>query len=438
VTDRGELSCPADLSPPADVNGARLLQRLEELAAIGATAAGGVTRLAYSAQDLAGRQLVAGWMRAAGLAVGVDAAGNLLGRLPGTAGRGRSLGTGSHLDSVVEAGPLDGAYGVVAAVEVADAIARSGGLAHDLLVVGFSNEEGARGTPGMIGSLAAAGALTAEQLAAPDDEGIALGERLRDVGGDPDRIGSAAWIPGDLEGWFELHIEQGPVLEAAGVRLGVVTAITGRITLDVIITGAANHAGTTPMGLRRDAAVAAAHVVLAVHELAGTGAVRVATTGVLRTEPGVRNVVAGRALVGVDLRDEDDARVEAALATLRVRAAEIGARTGTDVQVVFGSRIAAVGMDPWLAGCVAAAADELGLSRMDLPSGAGHDTQVIAPITPVGMLFVPSAGGVSHAPQERSTPDDLVDGGRTLLAALRRADRSRFEAGRLVSREGPR
>ncbi|HEX2806111.1 MAG TPA: Zn-dependent hydrolase [Kineosporiaceae bacterium] len=420
------------------LDGARLLRRLDQLAAIGATAAGGVTRLAYSKQDLAGRDLVARWMREAGLAVDVDAAGNLLGRLPGTAGRGESLGTGSHLDSVVEAGPLDGAYGVVAAVEVADAIARSGGLAHDLLVVGFSNEEGARGTPGMIGSLAAAGALTAEHLAAPDDEGVSLAQRLLEAGGDPDRIAAAAWVPGDLAGWFELHIEQGPVLEAAGVRLGVVTAITGRITLDVVITGAANHAGTTPMALRRDAAVAAAHVVLAVHELAGTGAVRVATTGVLRTEPGVRNVVAGRALVGVDLRDEDDARVVEATATLRDRAAEIGARTGTAVEVVFGSQIGAVGMDPWLAGCVAAAADELGLPRMDLPSGAGHDTQVIAPIVPVGMLFVPSAGGVSHAPQERSAPDDLVDGARALLAALRRADQGRVDAGRLVQRQGAR
>jgi len=400
-----------------DLDGARLLRRLDELAAIGATPSGGVTRLAYSAQDVAGRELVAGWLREAGLSTGVDVAGNLLGRLPGTAGGGPALGTGSHLDSVVEAGPLDGAYGVVAAVEVAAALAASGGLTHDLLVVGFSNEEGARGTPGMVGSLAAAGALTADQLAAPDDEGVPLARRLRDVGGDPDAIGTAAWRPGDLAGWLELHIEQGPVLAAEGIRIGVVSAITGRVTLDVVIAGAANHAGTTPMALRRDAGVAAAHVVLAVRELALSGAVRVATTGVLRAEPGVRNVVAGRAVVGVDLRDEDDARIDAAVDTLRVWATDIAERTGTSVEVVFGSRIHAVPMDDRLVGCVADAADQLGLSRTGLPSGAGHDTQVIAPLMPVGMLFVPSINGVSHHWSEDTSDEDIMLGAQVFADA---------------------
>jgi N-carbamoyl-L-amino-acid hydrolase len=405
------------------IDGARLLRRLAELASVGGSAEGGVTRLAYSRQDVAGRELVAGWLRESGLDVTVDAAGNLLGRLRGTAGLPGALGTGSHLDSVVDAGPLDGAYGVVAAAEVADAVARGGGLAHDLLVAGFSNEEGARGTPGMAGSLAVAGALTAEQLAVPDDEGVPLAERLRQAGGDPGALASAAWRPGSLAGWIELHIEQGPVLADRDLRIGIVTAITGRITLDVVISGAANHAGTTPMDGRRDAVVAAARIVLAVRELATGGDVRVATTGVLRTEPGVRNVVAGRALVGVDLRDESDDRLDAALDSLRERAAAIAAATGTGVQVMFGSRIRAVAMDPWLAGCAAAAADGLGLSRLDLPSGAGHDTQVIAGLAPVGMIFVPSIDGISHSPRERTEPAHLVDGARTLLAALRLADR---------------
>jgi allantoate deiminase len=409
----------------AEVDGARLLRRLDELAAVGAAPGGGVTRLAYSPEDVQGRALVAGWMREAGLVVAVDAAGNLLGRLPGTAGLPAALGTGSHVDSVVEAGPLDGAYGVVAAVEVAAAIARSGGLAHDLLVVGFSNEEGARGTPGMVGSLAVAGRLTPEQLATPDDEGVPLSRRLHDAGGDPAAIASAAWAPGSMAGWIELHVEQGPVLADAGVRIGVVTAITGRVTLDVVVAGASNHAGTTPMPRRRDAAVAAAHAVLAVQRLATDGGVRVATTGVVRTEPGVRNVVAGRAVVGVDLRDESDAAVDAAIAALQEHAAAIGAETGTDVRVVPGSRVRAVAMDPWLRECVAGAADDLGLGRVDLPSGAGHDTQIVAPLTPVGMIFVPSVDGVSHSPLERTEPGDLVAGARTLLAALRRADARR-------------
>ena len=419
----------------ADIDGDRLVRRLAELAAVGAAPGGGVTRLAYSPADVEGRALVAGWLREAGLEVSVDAAGNLLGRLPGTAGLPgaagrRALGTGSHLDSVVAAGPLDGAYGVVGAGEVAAALARGGGLAHDLLVVGFSNEEGARGTPGMAGSLAVVGALAPERLAVPDDEGVPLARRLGDAGGDPDRLADAVWAPGSLAGWIELHVEQGPVLHARDLRIGVVTAITGRVTLDVVVTGAANHAGSTPMDLRRDAAVAAAHVVLAVHDLAaprtgaaaGGPAVRVATTGVVRTEPGVRNVVAGSAVVGVDLRDESDARIDAALARLEARCAEIGASTGTQVRIVPGSRVAAVAMDPALAGCVARAADDLGLSRLDLPSGAGHDTQVLAAVTPVAMVFVPSIDGVSHAPQERTEPADLVAGARTLLRALRHAD----------------
>ena len=405
-----------------ELDGERLLRRLDELAAVGADPAGGVTRLAYSPADVAGRDLVAGWLREAGCDVRVDAAGNLLGRLPGRAGLPAALGTGSHLDSVVEAGPLDGAYGVVAAVEVADAISRSGGLAHDLLVVGFSNEEGARGTPGMAGSLAVVGALTPEHLATPDDEGVPLARRLRDAGGDPGAIGTAVWADGDVEGWIELHVEQGPVLDAADLRIGVVTAITGRVTLDVVVTGVTNHAGTTPMPLRRDAAVAAAQVVLAVRDLAVEGGVRVATTGVVRAEPGVRNVVAGRAVVGVDLRDESDAAVDAAVATLAERAAAIGAATGTEVRLVPGSQVAAVAMDRRLRGCVAEAADALGLTRLDLPSGAGHDTQVVAARTPVAMIFVPSVGGISHAPAERTAPADLVHGARTLLAALRRVD----------------
>jgi len=427
VTGPAEVPATVEADAEADIDGDRLVRRLAELAAVGAAPGGGVTRLAYSPADVEGRTLVAGWLREAGLEVSVDAAGNLLGRLRGTAGLPGALGTGSHLDSVVAAGPLDGAYGVVAAVEVAAALARGGGLAHDLVVVGFSNEEGARGTPGMVGSLAVAGALAPEQLAAPDDEGVPLARRLRDVGGDPDRLADAVWAPGSPAGWIELHVEQGPVLHARDLRIGVVTAITGRVTLDVVVTGAANHAGTTPMDLRRDAAVAAAHVVLAVHDLAapsapGGPAVRVATTGVVRTEPGVRNVVAGSAVVGVDLRDESDARIDAALARLEARCAEIGASTGTQVRIVPGSRVAAVAMDPALAGCVARAADDLGLSRLDLPSGAGHDTQVLAAVTPVAMVFVPSVDGVSHAPQERTEPADLVAGARTLLRALHHAD----------------
>jgi N-carbamoyl-L-amino-acid hydrolase len=404
------------------VDGARLLRRLDELAGVSAGGPG-VTRLAYSAQDVAARELVAGWMAQAGLRAEVDAAGNLIGRRSGSARLPAVLATGSHLDTVVEAGPLDGAYGAVAAVEVAAALDVAGvPLRHDLVVIAFSNEEGARGTPGMVGSLAITGQLAGPQLAEPDDEGISLSDRIAAAGGDPAGIARAAWPPGSLAGFLELHVEQGPVLHRTGTPVAVVSGITGRATLDVTVSGTANHAGTTPMDARRDAAVAAALVVLAVRDLTGPHGVRVATTGALRLEPGVRNVVAGHATVGIDLRDLDDGRIAAAIERLHLEAARIAAQTGTTVDVVPRSAVAAVAADPRLAGCVRDAAEQCGLAHLDLPSGAGHDAQVMARLGPVGMVFTPSVAGVSHAPAEATAPQHLVAGADLLCHALLLAD----------------
>ncbi|GAA1835998.1 Zn-dependent hydrolase [Luedemannella flava] len=404
------------------VDGARLLARLDELATISARPAPGVTRLAYSPEDVAARGLVAAWMREAGLTTEIDPAGNLIGRRPGTGAAG-VLAIGSHLDTVVDAGALDGAYGVVAAVEVAAALhAANVALRHDLAVIAFSNEEGARGTPGMVGSLAVAGRLDPKQLAVPDDEGVPLRDRIADAGGDPDAIAKAAWPPGSLAAFLELHVEQGPVLDDAGLRAGVVTAVTGRATVDVTIEGAANHAGTTPMGRRADAGVAAARIVLAVHALAGADGVRVATAGHLDLSPGVRNVVAGRAVVGVDLRDTDDDRVVAAVARLRAEAATIADETGTRISVAVRSSVAAAPAAGWLADCVRAAIAELRLPCVELPSGAGHDAQIMAALGPIAMAFTPSIGGISHAPGEATHPDDLIAGADVLCRALVHAD----------------
>jgi N-carbamoyl-L-amino-acid hydrolase len=405
------------------VDGARLLARLDELATLSATPAPGVTRLAYSPQDVAARDLVAGWMREAGLTCEVDPAGNLIGRRPGGGGGRRVLATGSHLDTVVDAGALDGAYGVVAGVEVAAALHAAGvALRHDLAVIAFSNEEGARGTPGMVGSLAIAGRLAPAHLDAPDDEGVPLRDRIAAAGGRPDRIADAAWPPGSLAAFVELHIEQGPVLDDAGLRAGVVTAVTGRATVDVSIEGAANHAGTTPMDRRADAGVAAARVVLAVHALADDGAVRVATAGLVTVSPGVRNVVPGTATVGIDLRDTDDDRVVAAVARLRAEAARIAEATGTRISVALRSSVAAAPAAPWLADCVRAAIAELRLPCTELPSGAGHDAQVMASLGPIAMAFTPSIGGISHAPGEATHPEDLTAGADLLCRALVHAD----------------
>lgn len=404
------------------IDGRCLLDRLDTLAAISLPGTG-VTRVAYSPEEERARELVAEWLGKSGFTTGVDPAGNLIARLPGSGSATGTLAVGSHLDTVVQAGPLDGVYGVVAAVAAADALHGRGlRLRHDLTVIAFSNEEGGRGTPGLAGSQAIAGRLTEADLARPDDEGVPLADRITAVGGSPDRLADAAWRHGDLAGYLELHIEQGPVLQARGVRIGVVTGVTGRANVDVVINGMANHAGTTPMEARKDAVLAAADLVLAVERLARDGQVRVATTGVVQVAPGVRNVVAGEALVGVDLRDIDDEKIRQALAALADAGREVAARRGVEVELRHLPFTPAARTDPWLVGCVESAADRLGLSRMGIPSGAGHDAQMMAGLGPMGMIFVPSIDGISHAPQERTEPDDLVAGANVLLHALLAAD----------------
>lgn len=416
------LSSVSDLR----IDGDRLLARLGELARIGVDPAGGVTRLAYSPEDVCARDLVAGWMADAGLAVSVDQAGNLLGRTAGTAGVRGALVAGSHLDSVVRGGPLDGPAGVLAALEAAAALDRAGTrLRHDLIITAFSNEEGARGTPGMVGSKAAAGLLGKTDLDRPDAEGVPLAQRIRAVGGDPDHLQDAAWCPDDVAAFLELHIEQGPVLQSEGARIGVVTEITGQAKVTARVVGEANHAGTTPMRRRRDAAVAAARLVLAVESLAGDGYLRTATTGVLQVVPGVGNVIPGEAVLGIDLRDTDPHRITAATTRLRDHAADIAQRTGTTIELRPGAVQPPVATDRWLSDCVAVAADALGAPWARLPSGAGHDAQIMARLAPTAMIFVPSIGGISHAPAEATDPQDLVLGADVMLHALVSADRAR-------------
>lgn len=401
------------------VAGDLVTARLAELATIGADSAGGVTRLAYTPEDARARDTVAQWMAAAGLEVWTDAATNLFGRLPGSDPNAGALLSGSHLDSVVRAGALDGPAGVVAALAAAQTLREAGHtLRHDLVVVAFSNEEGTRGTPGMVGSKAIAGLLTPEDLARPGDGVVTLAERIRGAGGDPARIGEAAW-PGDrIAAFIEMHIEQGPVLEAAGARIGVVSGITGQVGVTVTVAGAANHAGSTPMDQRRDAAVAAAEVVLAVRGLATEGRVRVATTGILGVAPGVRNVIAGEAVLGVDIRDGDSSRIVDALGHLEGQIAEIAGRTDTVIEMSATRVQPPVDTDPNLVGHIVAAAEALGAPWRELPSGAGHDAQIMAVLAPMAMVFVPSRGGVSHSPDEATDPEDLVLGADVLLRAL--------------------
>ncbi|QYC41591.1 N-carbamoyl-L-amino acid hydrolase [Nonomuraea coxensis DSM 45129] len=404
------------------VDAGRLLTHLTRLAAIGATPEGGVTRLAFSPEDVAGRAYVAGLMREAGLAVRVDAAGNLIGARPGTAPGTGTLVLGSHLDTVVNGGALDGAYGVLAAVEVARTLAGHD-LAHDLAVVAFCDEEGGHGTMGMLGAHGFAGALPPGIAKTQDERGVPIRDLLAAVGGDAARLAGAAWPPGEIAAYLELHIEQGDVLERRGVPIGVVDSIAGRVNVAVTVEGAAGHAGTTPMDHRADALAAAARVVLAVRAIAAEERVVLrATTGTCAVEPGMWNVIPGRVRLGVEFRDVTAGRLDGALARLSAVAAEIAAACGVSIAVEPGARTTPVDCDPRLRDLVAEAAGARGLDWHRLPSGAGHDAQIVARVAPIGMIFVPSRGGISHAPGEHTAPHHLVWGADVLLGAVLRFD----------------
>jgi len=400
------------------LDGDRLLRRLDELAHIGGVPGGGVTRLAYSPADVAARDLVASWMRQAGLEVIVDPACNLIGRSAPFDASQPAVVLGSHLDTVEAGGHLDGAYGVVAAIEVAAGLvaARSCETV-PLVVVAFANEEGARGSLPFDGSRAVVG--RPNPLDSTDRDGRTLAERISAAGGNPHALTEAAWPVGSVRSYLELHIEQGPVLEHQNVPIGVVAAITGRRNLDLTVHGAANHAGTTPMGLRRDALVAAAQIVLAVESVAAEQIIRVATTGALEVRPGVRNVVPGRVDLQADLRDVDDARLDAAVVRLRADIATIAASCEVEVICSEQAAVPAAPTDAALCDLIEAAAAAGGSASMRLPSGAGHDAQTMATVSPIGMIFVPSRDGISHSPLEHSSPTHLLAGADVLDRTVR-------------------
>ncbi|HEY3809848.1 MAG TPA: Zn-dependent hydrolase [Acidimicrobiales bacterium] len=403
----------------AGVDGPRLLRRLGEVAQIGADA-GAVTRLAWTAEERQAHEQVAEWARQAGATVVVDAAGSLIAERPGT-DPGLALVTGSHLDTVVRGGRLDGAYGVVAGIEVMASLEEAGTrLRHPLRVVAYSNEEGVMAPP-FTGSRAVIGAVTDAELGAVGPDGRTLADRLRAAGGDPAGLRDAAWSS-PVAATVELHIEQGPVLDTAAIPIGVVTAITGQRRGVIRVTGAANHAGTTPMTHRRDALVVAAHIVLAIEELALAGAADVATVGFLEARPNVANVIAGEVELSFDVRAADDADGDAAIKELQGRLAAIAASTATEVSCEPLPATPAVATDPRLRAMIAAAAAARDLRSVELPSGAGHDTAHLARLGPVAMIFVPSTGGVSHQAAESTTPEALVRGADVLLDVLCRAD----------------
>lgn len=398
------------------VNRERLLRLFDSLTQFGPTDAGGTERLAYSDEDRAARAWFMERMREAGLTVRVDAAGNIIGRRPGSDPSLPPMLFGSHIDSVPDGGRYDGNVGSIGALEAAWTIHDAAvATRHPLEVVVFQNEEG-----GLYGSQAMAGTLDETDLAQVARSGVTVREGIRRLGGDPDNLTAAVRRPGELAAYLELHIEQGGTLDTAGIQIGVVEGIVGIEQWTVTVEGFANHAGTTPMDQRRDALLAAARFIQAVNEvIRGAPGRQVGTVGQITARPGAPNVIPGRVDLSLEIRDLDRATIVRLFNRIRERAAAIAEASGTSF--TFTDRalnIVPQPTDERIRRAIERAADSLGLSHRRMPSGAGHDAQSLAPICPIGMIFVPSVGGISHSPREHSRPEDLVNGANVLLRTV--------------------
>jgi allantoate deiminase len=397
----------------------QVVRRCRELAAV-SEEEGRLTRRFASPAMARANELVGGWMAEAGIEVRVDAAGNLVGRLPGADPGAGTLLLGSHLDTVRDAGAFDGPLGVLAAVACVERLRAEGTrLPFAVDVLGFSDEEGLRYGTAYLGSRAVAGTFDPALLGLVDDDGVALGDALRDFGGAPDALAGAARRGERVLGYCEVHIEQGPVLEGRDVPVGVVSAIAGATRAELEFSGRAGHAGTVPMDLRHDAACAAAEWVLAVEAAARREPALVATVGRLEAQPGAPNVVPGAAIASLDVRHPDDAVRDAAVRGLRDAAGEIGARRGVEVLWREVTTAPAVAADAALTAALSAAVAERGLPVVTLASGAGHDAVALSALTGVAMLFVRCAGGISHHPDESVDEADVAVALEVLHAFVR-------------------
>lgn len=385
---------------------AAVLRRCDELAAFSEESGRLTRRFATPALREAG-EAVRDWMEAAGMTVRRDAIGNVIGRL-GEADR-RTLLIGSHLDTVRDAGRYDGVLGVLVAIGCLERLRDEGrSLPYTVEVLAFADEEGIRFGTGFLGSSVVAGQLDLADLDLRDANGVTLRDAVRAFGGDPDGLASARRESANLIGYYEVHIEQGPVLEGDGVPLGVVTAIAGQTGGRVVFTGEPGHAGTVPMALRRDALGAAAEFVTAVEAVARDQEGAVSTVGSVEVEPGARNVIPGRVVLSLDVRHASDSVRESVLARLRERAGAIAAARGVGFEWQVGHGTQAIDTAAALTELVAEAVVASGHPVVRLSSGAGHDAVMLSAIAPVAMLFVRCAGGISHSPAESVTVEDVA------------------------------
>jgi N-carbamoyl-L-amino-acid hydrolase len=412
----------SDWSPQSRlrVNGQRIMDHILALAEFGKNPQGGVSRVAYSDADKQGREYVLSLMRAAKLDVSVDAAGNLIGRRPGSVSGLLPLLIGSHVDTVPEGGNYDGVVGSIGAIELAQTLAENNlTLRHPLEVVIFQNEEG-----GLIGSRAMDGELTEKELDLVSRSGKTIREGIKFIGGDVSRLSEVRRRKGDIAGYLELHIEQGGTLDSEKINIGVVEGIVGINWWDVSVDGFANHAGTTAMNNRQDALLAAAKFIEAVNRVVTSVPGRqVGTVGRISALPGAPNVIPGKVVLSLELRDLDAAKIKMLFERIKAEAEKIAADSKTKFDFKEINVNIPAPTDPKIRSLITEAAHDLGLTTKSLPSGAGHDAQDMARLGPVGMIFVPSVGGISHSPREFSRPEDIANGANVLLHTLLKLDR---------------
>ncbi|MSZ55821.1 MAG: hydantoinase/carbamoylase family amidase [Actinobacteria bacterium] len=405
------MAAPLDIQ----VNGKRLMQRLFDLADIGAIDGGGCARLALTDADKAGRDLVIEWMKDLDLEISVDIVGNVVGIW--NVGSGKPVMTGSHIDTVRTGGKYDGNYGVLAGLEVIQTCQEQGVTpVHPLAVAFFTNEEGARFAPDMFGSIVYVGGMSVEEaLNTVGIDGARVGDELERIG-----YNGATPCPGVTPHAFvELHIEQGPVLEQTGITIGAVTGVQGISWQEVTIEGQSNHAGTTPMNMRRDPAYVAANIAVFLRDLASRyGGHQICTVGKIDLHPNLINVVSQRAVLTLDVRNTDEQKLQTAEAEIVAHLEMLAKKEDVVITSRVLARFEPVVFDPQVVELIENIATQQGNTVSRLPSGAGHDAQMLARICPAAMIFVPSVNGISHNPSEYTSEDDLIAGANVLLQTM--------------------
>ncbi len=402
------------------VNGKGIESSIFELAKFGVDEKGRGYRVAYTKGDIEGRAWFIELMKKAGLDPTIDAAGNIIGKRKGKNNSLKPIGFGSHIDMVPDGGNYDGTLGSLSALEVIEILNENKIITdHPLEVIIFANEEG-----GTIGSKAIAGLLTDEILKKKSQSGLTMAEGIKAIGGNPDNIQSCIRKKGDLHAWLELHIEQGGILESENIQIGVVEGIVGMMDWDVTVEGFANHAGATPMNIRKDALLVASRFVIAVNEVINSvPGKQVGTVGKISSFPGASNVIPGKVLMSLEIRDLSMEKVEMLFGEVQKRADEIASASKTKISYDLQFITMPALSNKLLQGKVDASAKALGFTTKFMPSGALHDSQNMALVAPMAMIFVPSVGGISHSPKEFTKAEDMTNGANVLLQTILKVDK---------------